>query len=180
MIISMRTTHLLPMQVGCLFAIFATVAAFSTGSDFERLIPAIVLAAINAGIPLTFEILAEFEEWRTQLTVIKLTIIRAVVLRFVGLYVFIYASYRRKDDYMCWESYLGQEAYTVFVAGSLIFEMFTSTIIDMAVTIAHRKIPCVRVVLKDPAYFDTVKKTLEMYVGKRWHKPWQSMWEFLW
>jgi hypothetical protein len=30
-----------------------------------------------------------YEEWRTELTVIKLTIIRSVVLRFIGLYVFM-------------------------------------------------------------------------------------------
>lgn len=153
---------MLGMLLLSLLAIFATVTRFSDGNEGERVVPAIVLALINATIPLMFEILAEFEEWRTQLQVIKLTILRSVVLRFVGLYVFIYAAYRRKDDYACWESFLGQEAYTVFIIGSLLFEIFTSTLIDIWITIAHKHLPCVRVVLKDPAYFDAIKKTLEL------------------
>jgi len=41
-----------------------------------------------------------------------------VILRIVGLYVFFGAALSRRDEYGCWESYMGQEVYTVFIVVS--------------------------------------------------------------
>lgn len=115
---------MLAILIICLYAIFVAVQQ-SGDTGAGSLVPALVLAVVNAVVPFLFEKLAFAEEWRTELKVIKFTIIRAIVLRFVGLYVFMYAAYRRHDGFECWESYIGQEAYTVFVIGSILFEVGT-------------------------------------------------------
>ena len=49
----------------------------------SRLIPAFVLAAVNAVVPVVFEILAEKgENYKTLLTVIKVTVLRYVQTMF--------------------------------------------------------------------------------------------------
>jgi len=152
---------MLAILVLCLYGIFAAVEQSNT-TGAGSLVPALVLSVVNAVVPFLFEKLAFAEEWRTELTVIKYTIIRAIVLRFVGLYVFFYAAYRRVNEFECWESYLGQEAYTVFVIGSILFEILTGCIVDMSVTLAFNHSKVCRDFLGEPAYFDTIKKTLEM------------------
>lgn len=113
---------MLVILIVCLYGIFLAVQQ-SGDTGAGSLVPALVLAIVNAVVPFFFEKLAFAEEWRTELMVIKFTIIRAIVLRFVGLYVFLYAAYRKHDGFECWESYIGQEAYTVFVIGSILFEV---------------------------------------------------------
>ncbi len=68
------------------------VERFSNGSDIERLLPPLLLVFLNAFLPLLFEILAIHEQWRTELFVIQLSITRAVIVRYVGLFVFFYVQ----------------------------------------------------------------------------------------
>eukprot|EP00038_Savillea_parva_P018661 m.24858 g.24858 ORF g.24858 m.24858 type:complete len:973 (+) comp4192_c0_seq1:59-2977(+) len=152
---------MLAILVVCLYGIFIAVQrSGETGAG--SFVPALVLAVINAVVPHLFEKLAFAEEWRTELTVIRYTIIRAVILRFVGLYVFMYAAYRRHSEFECWESYVGQEAYTVFVVGSILFELASGIFLDMTKHIAFHRSPRLRELLGEEPCFDTIKKVLEM------------------
>eukprot|EP00039_Didymoeca_costata_P023989 m.8915 g.8915 ORF g.8915 m.8915 type:complete len:896 (-) comp3972_c0_seq1:136-2823(-) len=155
-------TIILGTLAACIFGIIRTVEEFADSDGLERLIPAIVMALINAAVPFVFEILAEMEDYRSLLFVIKITVLRSILLRFVSLYAFMITLYRNRFQYMCWESFVGQGSYTLFVAGSLVFEIFTSGFIDIWVTIIHKNVPPARLLLKDPAYFDTIKKILEL------------------
>lgn len=147
---------------GCIFAIIRTVEEYADAQGLERLVPAIVMAFMNAAVPFFFEILAEAEDWRSLLFVIKITVLRSILLRFVSLYAFMITLYRNRFEYSCWETFVGQGSYTLFVAGSLVFEIFTSGFIDIWVTLLHYHVPCAKLLLKDPAYFDTIKKILEL------------------
>ena len=102
------------------------------------------------------------EEWQSPLTVIMLTVVRSILVRVMTFAMFFRQVFKQQTSYACWESFVGQQFYRVFVVGSLIFEIFTSLGIDIAITLLHNKCPCTRVVLKQPAYFDTVKKILEL------------------
>eukprot|EP00040_Diaphanoeca_grandis_P031399 m.187839 g.187839 ORF g.187839 m.187839 type:complete len:1136 (+) comp32318_c1_seq1:175-3582(+) len=151
------------LLVGALAGVFFSFQRFGSSTDpTQKLIPALVLAVTNAVCPFIFEILAELEEWPTPLAVIQLSIMRSVVLRIVGFYVALYAIYVRRITTGCWESFVGQEMYTIFVVGSFVFEIITSGLIDMLLTTLYNHFPRVRVVLKTPAYFDSIKKTLEL------------------
>jgi len=149
--------------VGALSGVFYSFQAFSTSSnDILKLMPALILAMVNAACPFIFEILAELEEWPTPLMVIQLSILRSVVLRIVGFYVALYAIYVRRISSGCWENLVGQEMYTIFIIGSFVFEIITSGLIDMLLTTMYNRFPKLRGVLKTPAYFDSIKKTLEL------------------
>ena len=65
-------------------------------------------------------------------------------MRLVGLYVFFYTQFVRKDNFMvgrhcgllvslscvqCWESYVGQQIYEVYIV-TFIFELVTSIIVN--------------------------------------------------
>ena len=121
---------------------------------------------LNAAVPFIFEILADHELWYSALFAIQVTVVRSLILRFVSLYAFFISIMAKKDDYACWETYLGQSIYQCFVAGSLLFEIFTSGLLDMLITLAYKHVPCIRVVFKTPAYFDTVKKLLELTMAQ--------------
>lgn len=54
----------------------------------------------NNALPIVFEILARFEEWRTDLFIIQVSVLRSIVLRIVGLYVFFYTNFLNRTKLM--------------------------------------------------------------------------------
>ena len=42
---------------------------------------------------------------------IQVTLLRSVILRFVGLLVFFFTTVGLKDQFQCWENYVGQQMY---------------------------------------------------------------------
>jgi hypothetical protein len=83
-------------------------------------------------------------------TPVRVRQVRSVVLKFVTFFVFFYQVFKQRENYACWENFLGQEAYKVFVVGSLVFEIFTSVGIDFLITALHYKVPCMRGLLPQP------------------------------
>eukprot|EP00052_Salpingoeca_macrocollata_P022877 m.199889 g.199889 ORF g.199889 m.199889 type:complete len:857 (-) comp21905_c1_seq5:29-2599(-) len=143
-----------------LWSVQAAVVRYAESTDTAfRLVPAIVLTVYNLVLPIAFELLAVQEEWRTPLFVIQLSVVRAVLLRLVGLFVFFYTVVNRRDNFMCSESYVGQQAYNLFVV-VFIVELFTTVF----------SIPCKRYLVEHykqaaflgPAKFQIIKNTLEL------------------
>ena len=44
---------------------------------------------------------------------IQVTLLRSVILRFVGLLVFFFTTVGLKDQFQCWENYVGQQMYAL-------------------------------------------------------------------
>ena len=74
------------------YGITMAVERYSNGTDVERLLPPLLLVFLNAFLPVLFEFLAIYEQWRTELFIIQLSVARAVVVRYVGLCVFFYVQ----------------------------------------------------------------------------------------
>ena len=147
--------------VGSAIAIFESVDKYQLGTQLERLIPAVVIAVLNMVVPFGFEMLAEQEEYSTPLAVIRVTIVRSILLRIGSITVFFWASFTRSYDYGCWENFIGREAYTLFMVG-FVFEIVTALTSDMCYTLSYKKMECVRSLVDTPAYFDTVKRVMEL------------------
>eukprot|EP00053_Salpingoeca_punica_P019461 m.197032 g.197032 ORF g.197032 m.197032 type:complete len:808 (+) comp17657_c0_seq1:69-2492(+) len=148
-----------------LWAVQASVTSFADDkNEAARLIPSIILSGFNLALPVAFEQLARYEEWRTPLFVIQLSVIRAVVLRLVGLFVFFYTVFTRRDAYMCWESFVGQQAYNLFMVVFL-FELVTSIAIDPVKRYMHNRFEWTHKYFQT-ARFQTIKNTLEIIYGQ--------------
>lgn len=160
----------------CAAIYFATEAFINDPNFFKSIIPTITMVALNAGIPFIFEALAEAEEWETPLFVIIITVIRSTAEKVFVFAVFITAIQNSLSKHACWETAVGTETYAYFVVGVLIAEIFTSIFIDILLTALnklnkkwngthineHGEIVHPPHLFPLPAYFDTVKKILEL------------------
>ena len=80
----------------------------------ERLIPSIVLTGSTLVLPIIFKSIAQsMEDWQTALYLIEVTVVRNLILRIAGLFVFIYQLFVQSKKFMCWESFIGQYVYQV-------------------------------------------------------------------
>lgn len=147
---------------GTLYGIFLVVTDYSSSSSaIERLYPAIVLTVSNSLIPWIFEIVAASEKYSNENVLIEVTLLRSVILRFVGLLVFFFTTVGLKDQFQCWENYVGQQMYSAFVVG-LSAEIFTCLLWDMNTTLLFRHVKCSHLLLVEEAYFDTIGKSLTL------------------
>lgn len=145
----------------CRFGASAAVGSYATSTDsFEQLIPSIVLSLLNQAVPISFEILSRFEDWPTPLKTIQWTVIRSIILRVGSLYAFFYTYFLERRQRMCWESYVGQQMYSVLVI-SFVVEIVTSIAIDPVRKALYERTSWFRNYLPT-ARFQTIKCTLEM------------------
>ena len=92
--------------LGCLaisfYAIQVTVDRYASASpnSFDQLIPSIVVSVLNQVVPITFEMMARVEQWRTPLQTIKWTVVRSILLRIGSLYAFFYTYFVARSQYM--------------------------------------------------------------------------------
>jgi hypothetical protein len=61
-----------------------------------------------------------------------------------------------------YHTFLAQEAYTVFVVGAILFELFFGLTSDMLFFLAFKHSKFARSLLWEPVYFNTIGKTLEL------------------
>eukprot|EP00051_Salpingoeca_urceolata_P020521 m.308923 g.308923 ORF g.308923 m.308923 type:complete len:665 (-) comp19634_c2_seq19:4901-6895(-) len=144
-----------------LWSVNVTVTKFANSNDtIEALIPALLLALYNNMLPFAFEMLAAFECWRTVLFVIQVSVVRAIILRLVGLYVFFYTVFINRVKFMCWETYVGQQVYNVFVI-TVIFEVTASIFMSPLQKWTHENVECMRAFVAE-SRFATIKNTLAL------------------
>eukprot|EP00045_Choanoeca_perplexa_P011029 m.115252 g.115252 ORF g.115252 m.115252 type:complete len:881 (-) comp15486_c0_seq1:97-2739(-) len=143
------------------YGIEAAVSRFSTSDDdLELLIPSFVVSILNQAVPISFEIMARKEEWRTPLHGIQATIMRSIVLRIGSLYAFFYTYFIQRSNRMCWESFVGQQIYA-FLIVSFLVEIVTSMVIDPVRKALFERTTWFKNYLPT-ARFQTIKCTLEM------------------
>lgn len=150
---------ILLILIAALFAINETVDSFiDSNRTFEKILPGVVLALFNALIPPIFEALAILERWPSREFLENINVIRASLLRYAGLYVFLFSTLRIAQHERCQESEIGRSAYATFMIASMLFDVLASAGLDM-VWYATSKY-----VFKPigPPYFDTVKRVLEL------------------
>ena len=160
----------------CAAIYFATEQFINDPNFWLSIVPTITMVALDAGIPFVFEAMAELEEWETPLFVIIITVIRSTAEKVFVFAVFIVAIQNSLANHACWETAVGTETYAYFVVGVLIAEIFTSIFIDILLTALHKlnkRINGTHInehgelmhppgMFPIPAYFDTVKKILEL------------------
>ena len=145
----------------CIWAISAVVAAYADVTDAgERLIPSIVLAVILFVVPLVFEALAAFEKWRTPLFKIEVTVVRSLILRLCGLYSYYYTFIQNRHEVMCWETYLGQQVYSLYVV-LFVVEVASALFYDGAKRLVWKFVPGVGPLLGPPR-FAAIKGTVDL------------------
>jgi Na+/melibiose symporter-like transporter len=84
------------------YAIQATVDRYAGAApnSIDQLIPSIVVSILNQVVPVSFEVMARFEQWRTPLQTIKWTVVRSILLRIGSLYAFFYTYFVARSQYM--------------------------------------------------------------------------------
>jgi len=143
------------------FAVQQTVTAFVGSTDaVQQLVPSIVLSILIFTMPLGFEFLAKAEQWRTPLFTIQLTVVRSLTLRVFSLYVFFYTVMLGRTEVMCWETYLGQQVYNLFVV-TFVVELGMSCLYDVSRRFVWRHSAKFRGFF-GPARFQPIKNTLEL------------------
>eukprot|EP00048_Salpingoeca_helianthica_P006676 m.101432 g.101432 ORF g.101432 m.101432 type:complete len:839 (+) comp14089_c0_seq7:137-2653(+) len=108
-----------------LYIVQLAVTNFSDNTDISYFIPSLILAVFNFALPLAFRMLSVFESWTTDLFVIQITVVRAMIMRVAGLFVFFYTIFQKRTAAMCWESFVGQYVYSLFLI-IMLFEMMSS------------------------------------------------------
>ncbi|XP_046583484.1 transmembrane channel-like protein 7 isoform X2 [Haliotis rubra] len=101
---------------------------------FVQYLPSITITALNAAIPIIFNIVVKAEQY-TQDFVVKITLIRTVFLRLASLAVLVVSLYTDircgpKDScltnqapctvFRCWETYVGQQMYKLVIMNFLV------------------------------------------------------------
>lgn len=77
-----------------------TFSGDSNADSFELLVPSIVVSILNQIVPISFEVLARKEEWRTPLQAIIWTVVRSLILRIGSLYAFFYTYFVLRKNFM--------------------------------------------------------------------------------
>lgn len=103
------------------------IKAFTDDSiNYEKLVyeflPSFTIVGLNMFIPFIFQYLIIFENY-TPLFVVRLTLFRTVLLRMAALIVFYASMYSKitcegehcKLSTKCWETYVGQQIYKLFL-----------------------------------------------------------------
>jgi len=112
-------------------------------------------------LPMVFFRLALLEQWRTHLFVIQVTVIRSMVLRVAGLSVFFYTLFKKRTSFMCWESYIGQYVYSLFLV-LIVFEIVAAVLYFGTLSFLHHSnLRVVKLFPRVPApRFDTINSTI--------------------
>jgi hypothetical protein len=58
---------------------------------------------------------AGVEEWRTELFVIQITVLRCIVVRIATFAFFVVSLQSKMNQFACWESFIGAESYKCVV-----------------------------------------------------------------
>ena len=137
----------------------ASVDRYIDSEDaLEKIIPGVVLAISNALVPAIFEALATFEQLPSREFLENLNVIRASILRYLGLYVFLFSTLQVAYDKRCQETEIGRSAYATFMVACVFFDVLTSAGLDILWFATGKYIaPAV-----GSPYFDTVKRVLEL------------------
>ncbi|XP_067672154.1 transmembrane channel-like protein 7 isoform X1 [Haliotis asinina] len=118
---------------------YAAANTSATGSAayvllIVQYLPSIMITALNAAIPIIFNIVVKAEQY-TQDFVVKITLIRTVFLRLASLAVLVVSLYTDiicgpKDAcltnqapctvFRCWETYVGQQMYKLVIMNFLV------------------------------------------------------------
>lgn len=142
-----------------LYVIFIVVERFaSSTSVVSNLIPSVVVSCFNIILPLCFEQLAYMERWSTDLFVLQLTVVRSTTLRIAGLFVFFYSIFLRRSQYMCWESFVGQYVYNLFIV-VMVTEIAKSALTDSINSILYRRRTCKPIPVPR---FDTITNAIDL------------------
>ncbi|EDQ87037.1 uncharacterized protein MONBRDRAFT_10475 [Monosiga brevicollis MX1] len=130
----------------------------------RRLLMCADVAGVHAcpikAVPISFEILARKEDWRTPLEGIQWTIGRSIILRIGSLYAFFYTYFINRGNRMCWETYVGQQVYT-FVVINFIVEIMTSLFIDPVRKALYEKTTWFRKVVPSGFEMDNADRWIE-------------------
>eukprot|EP00047_Mylnosiga_fluctuans_P023953 m.149762 g.149762 ORF g.149762 m.149762 type:complete len:898 (+) comp9732_c0_seq11:38-2731(+) len=149
-----------------LYIIQLTVSTYSkSGSDLTNLIAPLILSVFNVVLPIAFERLSVFEEWRTNLFVVQITVVRMMIMRIAGLFVFFYTIFLNKDLYMCWESFVGQYVYKLFLITMFVEIIMAAVTRPMEYIFTKRKFRWFPQVLRDQVpipRFDTINATINL------------------
>jgi hypothetical protein len=87
-----------------------------TSTDLTTFIPSIMLTGFNFVLPRIFLVCAEqFEAYETPTEIVSVTTIRSLVLRIIGLLVFFFQNLSQRDSFSCWENYMGQQLYVLYI-----------------------------------------------------------------
>eukprot|EP00048_Salpingoeca_helianthica_P006674 m.101392 g.101392 ORF g.101392 m.101392 type:complete len:843 (+) comp14089_c0_seq4:55-2583(+) len=144
-----------------LFGVKSSVDSFSSNLDsYTRLIPSAILAALNVILPVLFELLGKLEEWRTELFLIQITVLRSMVMRITSLFIFFYTVFLQRSRYMCWESFVGQYVYSVFII-VFVVEMLVCLGVDPMKRFMAARFPWIERTFGAPR-FDAVNNTIEL------------------
>eukprot|EP00036_Acanthoecidae_sp_10tr_P001751 CAMPEP_0182931310 /NCGR_PEP_ID=MMETSP0105_2-20130417/27979_1 /TAXON_ID=81532 ORGANISM="Acanthoeca-like sp., Strain 10tr" /NCGR_SAMPLE_ID=MMETSP0105_2 /ASSEMBLY_ACC=CAM_ASM_000205 /LENGTH=887 /DNA_ID=CAMNT_0025069721 /DNA_START=22 /DNA_END=2686 /DNA_ORIENTATION=+ len=148
------------------YVIFITVDAYQNRGGLSDFVPPLVIAAINSVVPTFLKHIATLERYRAPLTAMQVTILRTCILRFVGLYVFLFAVWTQYRGFACWESYVGQRIYTQFVVGSILVELFINLTFHKFILWVHTnygdKLFGTIMFAQEPPEFDVVDKALTL------------------
>lgn len=84
------------------WAIQVTVDNYASDSSgsIKQLVPSIAVSLLNQAVPIMFEMMSRFEQWRTPLETIRWTVVRSLVLRIGSLYAFFYTYFVVRDEFM--------------------------------------------------------------------------------
>ncbi|MPC24683.1 Transmembrane channel-like protein 7 [Portunus trituberculatus] len=118
--------------VGIYFLVDVSQKNIDGGSNekfFWEYAPTVTVAAFNFMYPLLFTFVVQYEYYRGH-TELLVTLIRSVFVRLTSLVVLIFTklivisqesrSCDPKDPFICWETHLGQQVYSVFVLDAIL------------------------------------------------------------
>ena len=114
---------------GVSFLIYLVAEAYSNHQDsLKALLPAATITLANLLVPGLFEKLAEFEDYQSPRTNLRITIARSFLLRMAGIYVIMVSLFGISIDSVhgqtntidCWETVVGQELYRLLMVDFLV------------------------------------------------------------
>lgn len=146
---------------GALYIVQLSVTTFTSKSnELTNFVPPLILSFFNLAAPILFEELAKIEQWHTDLFVLQLTVLRSLILRSAGLFVFFYTIFMRRTSYMCWESFVGQYVYNLFII-LMVVEFVVSLLRDPLKNYCRARFEWIRTNFQAPV-FQTTSATIEL------------------
>eukprot|EP00048_Salpingoeca_helianthica_P006675 m.101420 g.101420 ORF g.101420 m.101420 type:complete len:836 (+) comp14089_c0_seq6:47-2554(+) len=150
---------------GALYIVQLSVTTFTSKSnELTNFVPPLILSFFNLAAPILFEELAKIEQWHTDLFVLQLTVLRSLILRSAGLFVFFYTIFMRRTSYMCWESFVGQYVYNLFII-LMVVEFAVALLRDPLKNYCRARFEWIRKNFQAPV-FQTTSATIELVYGQ--------------
>eukprot|EP00047_Mylnosiga_fluctuans_P011821 m.22995 g.22995 ORF g.22995 m.22995 type:complete len:714 (-) comp3836_c0_seq2:59-2200(-) len=119
-------TLILAFAMAGIYSLTQTYA--DSASGIEALYPAIVLAILNAFLPVCFQTLGDYENYDNPATHLQMNLLRSFVVRITGIYVVIVSLYNLSNTVngnTCWETAIGQGVYRLLLIDTLSFILST-------------------------------------------------------